>query len=70
VNAYAPGPFDPTWIPPTQALTEPLFPNVTIYLAEPDGLRVESYDSLPTLGSVDLFLGIIVPLLMQWGVDI
>jgi hypothetical protein len=70
VNAYAPGSFDPTWIPPTQALTEPLFPNVTIYLAEPDGLRVESYDSLPTLGSVDLFLGIIVPLLMQWGVDI
>ena len=47
INMLADGDFDPTVIPPTQLITEPLFPNVTLYLAEPDAFRMESYYSLP-----------------------
>jgi hypothetical protein len=47
ISAFSGGDFDVTVIPPAQLITEPLFPNVTLYLAEPDAFRIESYDSLP-----------------------
>ncbi|MCS7014584.1 MAG: hypothetical protein NZM42_00520 [Gemmatales bacterium] len=52
------GEFDPLLLPPTQALTEPLFPNVTVYLAEPDCLRIESYESVPVPSTYWWLLGI------------
>lgn len=59
IHAGTDGTFDPTLLPPTQALTEPLFPNVTLYLAEPDRFRIESYNSLPlpNLGLSWFYLG-------------
>jgi hypothetical protein len=47
ISAFSGGDFDVTVIPPAQLIAEPLFPNVTLYLAEPDAFRIESYDSLP-----------------------
>ncbi|GBD35844.1 hypothetical protein HRbin36_00959 [bacterium HR36] len=46
IRAGTSGQFDTTLLPPTQALTEPLFPNVTVCLAEPDCVRIETYESL------------------------
>lgn len=51
IHSATGGEFDVTLLPHTQALSEPLFPNVTLYLAEPDCLRIESRDSLSVPGT-------------------
>lgn len=59
VNSFVPGSFDVTKLPSAQALTEPLFPNVTVLADDGDALRVETYASLSVplidLGALDTY---------------
>ena len=44
-NSFAPGSFDISKLPNAQALTEPLFPNVSVVVEDGDALRMDSYSS-------------------------
>jgi hypothetical protein len=70
VNSFSPGSFDVAMIPNAQAVTEPLFPNVTVAVDEGDVIRLESYASLAVpfdLTGLDLMFlgGIVVPALAR-----
>ena len=45
VDSFEPGSFDVKKIPNAQALTEPLYPNVSVLLDDGDEIRLESYSS-------------------------
>lgn len=44
-DSFAPGSFDPSKIPNGQAITEKLYPNVSVALDDGDSIRSESYSS-------------------------
>jgi hypothetical protein len=45
-NSFAPNSFDVSQLPNSQAITEPLFPNVSVLLDDGDSLRLEGHSSL------------------------